>query len=120
MRVELLLKKGLLTKVYTHNGFTKVVKNEGDWARNIFHMKDLFDLVNVDDSVKPDSPNIINFQTVDDVQTLLVRLKRADRFRQFYLCKRPTLFHPLGDTSLGIKTLILHEKNDTFGGGATA
>jgi predicted nucleic acid-binding Zn-ribbon protein len=70
-KCEELKSKGLLTKVYTHNGFTKVVKNEGDWARNIFHMKDLFDLVNVDDSVKPDSPNIINFQTVDDVQTWL-------------------------------------------------
>ena len=48
-KCEELRSNGLLAKVYTHNGVTKVVKNEGDWAKKIPHMRDLYELMNGDD-----------------------------------------------------------------------
>ena len=69
-KCEQLKSIGRLARVYTHNGFTKVVKNEGEWPKKIFHMKELFDLFPVDVETEI-SPNIVNLNNVGDVQAWL-------------------------------------------------
>ena len=53
-------------------------------------------------------------QTVDDMQTLFVRLQRLNRLRQLPLCQRLRLLQPLWNARPRIEALVLHKENDAF------
>ena len=55
-------------------------------------------------------------QTVDNVQPLLVRLQRLNRFRQLRLGQRTAALHASRNCRQRIKPLILHEENHPLGG----
>ena len=59
-------------------------------------------------------------QTVNYVQTLLVRLQSLYGFGQFRLSKGTTVFHARGNSRRRIEPLVLHEENDALGRATTS
>ena len=58
---------------------------------------------------------VCTMKTVDDVNTLFVGLQGFNRLRQFRFGQRSTASHACWDRSTGLKALVLHEEDHTFG-----